>query len=97
MPREWPKPSLRLAYGEFERRIGHIASPKGAKTKLIQAAVESTTGPFTLSDLERACPGVSRDMVRRVLRQLRQAGQVEPLGRGPGARWQKRGNTLKKG
>jgi SNF2 family DNA or RNA helicase len=35
--------------------------------------------------LERACPGVSRDMVRWVLRQLQNAGNVVCLGRGPGA------------
>jgi DNA-binding FadR family transcriptional regulator len=29
--------------------------------------------------------GVSRDMVRRVLRQLKVAARVEPLRRGPGA------------
>ena len=41
--------------------------------------------------LERACPEVSRDMVRRVLRDLKAAEQVECLGRGPGARWRKKG------
>jgi len=87
---------LKLAYGEFERRVGQTSSPKGAKTEMIEAAIESTKGLFTIRDLERACPGVSRDMVRRVLRSLREAGKVEPLGRGPGAQWRRRGNTLKK-
>jgi hypothetical protein len=42
--------------------------------------------PFTLSQLEQACPGVSRDMVRRVLRE--QTGKlVACQGRGPGALW----------
>src|SRR5215210_390835 len=81
---------LKLAYGEFESRIGQTASPKGAKTKMVEAAVESLKEPFTIGDLERACPGVSRDMVRRVLRQLKEAGRVEPLGRGPGAQWRKK-------
>jgi Fic family protein len=87
---------LKLAYGEFERRVGQTASPRGAKTEMVEVAVESMTGPFSITDLERACPGVSRDMVRRVLRQLKQRGEVEALGRGPGALWQKRGSTLKK-
>ena len=44
-----------------------------------------------LADLERACPGVSRDMIRRVLNT--QKGQsVDCIGRGPGALWQRRGN-----
>jgi len=64
---------------------------------LIGAAIKSFQGEFTLADLERACPGVSHDMARKVLRNLRQTGDVECLGRGPGARWKRRGNTLKRG
>jgi Fic family protein len=81
---------LKLAYGEFEQRMRQTASPKGAKTQMIEAAVTSTSGNFTVAELERVCPGVSRDMVRKVLRQLKQAGKVESLGRGPGAPWRKR-------
>ncbi len=59
------------------------------------------SGTFTLYELERTCMGVSRDMVRKVLRNvlrnLQKAGFVECLGRGPGAVWRKMGNTLKKG
>lgn len=88
---------LKMAYGEFERRVGQTASPKGAKTEMVEAAVESMADSFTVNDLERACPGVSRDMIRRVLRGLKEAGKVEALGRGPGALWRKRGSTLKKG
>jgi hypothetical protein len=61
---------------EFERRVGQTASPKGAKTEMIEAAVEAASAPFTVSDLERACPGVSHDMVRHVLRNLKEAGHV---------------------
>ena len=74
-----------------------MKSPRGAKTKQIEAAVKAFSGTFTLYELERACMGVSRDMVRKVLRNLQKAGIVECLGRGPGAVWEKRGNTLKKG
>ena len=87
---------LKLTYEEFERRVGQTASPKGAKTEMIEAAIEAMTGAFTVNDLEKTCPGVSRDMVRRVLRKLKETGKVESLGRGPGALWQKRGSTLKK-
>lgn len=89
---------LKAAYKEFEQRLGQVKSPRGAKTALIEAAVRNFTGEFTLNDLERACPGVSRDMVRRVLRDLQKSEEVECLGRGPGAAWRgKGGNTLEKG
>jgi len=86
---------IKTAYMEFEERLGQIKSPRGAKTDLVETAVENFKNDFTLTDLERACPGVSRDMVRIVLRKLKSTGDVECLGRGPGARWRrKKGNTL---
>ncbi len=88
---------LKMAYREFEERVGQIKSPRGAKTELIQSAVNSYEREFTVNDLERACPGISRDMIRRVLRDLQKAGRVECLGRGPGAPWKKKGTTFKKG
>jgi len=88
---------LRRAYREFAGRAGQVKSPRGAKTTLVAAAMKAFPGEFTLSDLERACPGVSRDMVRRVLRDYQRAGELVCLGRGPGARWRKKGNTLKRG
>ena len=87
---------LKNAYREFENRVDRLKSPRGAKTEQVEAAVEAFSGRFTLYELERACMGVSPDMVRKVLRNLQKAGFVECLGRGPGAVWQKRGNTLKK-
>jgi Fic family protein len=87
---------LKNAYREFEDRVVQMKSPRGAKTKQVEAAVKAFSGTFTLHELERACMGVSRDMVRKVLRNLQKAGFVECLGRGPGAVWEKRGNTLKK-
>lgn len=88
---------LRRAYREFEQRAGQVKSPRGAKTVLVEAAMDAFPGEFTLADLERACPGVSHDMVRRVLRQLQKKGRVACLGRGPSAHWRRKGNTLKRG
>ena len=66
---------LRRAYREFEARAGQARTPRGAKTGLIEAAIDAFVGEFTLTDLERACPGVSRDMVRRVLREYPESWQ----------------------
>jgi Fic family protein len=88
---------LRRAYVEFEKRAGEVKSPRGAKTVLVETAIDAFPGEFTLGELERACPGVSRDMVRRVLRQLQKKGRVACLGRGPSAHWRRKGNTPKKG
>ena len=88
---------LKTSYREFEDRVGQIKSSRGAKTDLVEAAIKGFSGEFSLNDLERTCPGVSRDMIRRVLRDLQNAKKVECLGRGPGALWRKRGITSKRG
>jgi Fic family protein len=87
---------LRRAYREFEQRAGEVKSPRGAKTILVETAIDGFPGEFTLAELERSCPGVSRDMVRLVLRQLQKKGRVACLGRGPSAHWRRKGNTPKK-
>jgi Fic family protein len=88
---------LKFAYREFEDRVARLKSPRGAKTEQVEAAVKAFIGTFTLHELERTCMGVSRDMVRKVLRNLQKDGFVECLGRGPGAIWGKKGSTFKKG
>jgi Fic family protein len=88
---------LKTACREFEGRVGELKSPRGTKTELIRNAVSSFTEPFTLAELERKYPQISRDMVRKVLRQTQNKGLVECLGRGPGALWQRKGITLKRG
>ncbi|MCI0697217.1 hypothetical protein L0337_35090 [candidate division KSB1 bacterium] len=80
---------LKSAYREFEERLGQIKSPRGTKTEIITNAIERTGRPFRISDIQRECPGVSVDIIRRVLKTLRAAGQVKCLGRGQNAHWQK--------
>jgi Fic family protein len=88
---------LRRAYREFEQRADQVKPPRGAKIVLVETAIDAFVAEFTLGELERACPGVSRDMVRRVLRQLQKKGRVACLARGPSAHWRRKGTTLKKG
>lgn len=78
------------AYAEFEERVGAVDGGRGAKTARVLAAVERRAGPFSISEIERECPGTSRETVRLVLRRLRDDGVVAPLGRGRGAKWAKR-------
>lgn len=59
-------------------------------------AIAAQTGDFTLQDLIKACPGVSQDLIRKTLGKQQQAGKLECQGRGPGAIWRKKGNSLKK-
>jgi Fic family protein len=67
--------TIRSAGRELEQRAGQVKRPRGVKRALIEQAIAGFPGTFSLADVERACPGVSRDMVRRVLSDLRKAGQ----------------------
>lgn len=87
--------TLKTAYREFEERVGQLRSPKGAKTEMIMAAIEKTLGPFRIADIQRDCPGVSLDMIRQVLKTMKASGQVECLGRGQNAQWQKTGKGIR--
>jgi len=80
---------LKEAYHEFERRVGETAARRGEKRETVIAAVERTTGPFTIAELQRECPGVSVDMLRHVLKALKAERRVECLGRGRNARWRR--------
>ena len=52
-------------------------------------AIRKAPDTFRISELQRACPAVSIDLIRRTLKRLREAGQVECLGTGRSARWRK--------
>ena len=78
------------AYKEFEERVAIIketASGKGSKAAQIKLAIKNKVGPFSISDIEKDCPGISRDWIRYVLRELRAGGELQSLGVGRGAKW----------
>jgi Fic family protein len=78
---------LLRAYAEFEARVGSIHRGKGAKTDAVRDAALRRVTPFAISEIENACPWVSRDTVRLVLRQLRDEGLISCDGVGRGAKW----------
>lgn len=78
---------LLRAYREFEDRVGEVREGRGAKTEQVRLAVLAKQAPFAISDIEAECAGVSRDMVRHVLRQMKAEELIRPIGRGRGAKW----------
>lgn len=75
------------AYKEFERRVGLITTGRGTKTVMVLDAIGHLRGDFNISDLQTICPNVGIDLIRRILREQRNLGKLECLGRGPNAKW----------
>ncbi|MCT7953496.1 Fic family protein [Ancylothrix sp. C2] len=80
---------LLSVYREFEQRVGYVTSAKGSKTAMVLDAINSLPREFSIKELQERCPTVSIDLIRRVLRQGREAGNLERLGQGVTARWRK--------
>ncbi|MFQ5575211.1 MAG: Fic family protein [Terriglobia bacterium] len=78
---------LLRAYREFEERAGQLE--RGTKTEMIRKAVDRRLVPFAISDITAELPTVSRDMIRFVLRKLRNEGIIESTGKGRAAKWRK--------
>ena len=81
--------ALLRAYKEFEERVGTITRGRGTKGDRVRAAILARNLPFSISEVEQTCPGVSRDMVRLVLRTMKSENLIESTGKGRGAKWQK--------
>ncbi len=80
---------LLRAYREFEERVGTIEYGRGNKGDRVRSEVLKRMLPFSISEIEEACPGVSRDMVRIVLRAIKAEGVIQPIGKGRAAKWQR--------
>jgi len=79
--------ALLRAYKEFEERVGTIARGRGAKGDRVRSEILKRQLPFSISEIEEACPGISRDMVRVILRAMKAEGLIAPNGKGRAAKW----------
>lgn len=80
---------LIAAYREFERRVGTLTTVKGAKSEMVLEAIRGFNRPFAREEIVERCPGVSVDLVRKILNEEGKAGRVRCLGRGPASRWER--------
>jgi Fic family protein len=78
---------LRNAYREFERQVESVEA-RPAKTDLVRRTVLERLEPFTLADMVALVPAASPQLVKKVLSEMKKAGQVRLAGRGRGARWE---------
>ena len=84
---------LKKSFSEFIDQVEKIETTKGAKTELVIEQIRKMNGDFTLSQLQSRCLNVSRDMVRKALKDLQKQGKVISEVRGLAARWRRKGNA----
>ena len=77
------------AYKEFEERAQNIKPARGAKTALLMKAISGQHSEFSISDIESACPAVSRVMIKKVLLQMQKDKKIKCLGKGQSAKWKR--------
>lgn len=78
---------LLRAYREFEERVGEVRKGRGSKSEQVREAVLAKQPPFSISEVEADCPGVSRETVRIVLREMSREGVIASTGKGRSAKW----------
>lgn len=79
--------TLLIAYEAFAERVEALTKARGGKTNLVMAAIHNFSSPLSISDIERQCPTVSRDLIRVVLNKMRDNKMIVCLGKGRGATW----------
>jgi Fic family protein len=77
---------VRSAYREFETQVT-AAPARPAKGDMIRRTLLEQTGSFTLAGLSAQLPGVSPQLIKKVLGKMKAEGLVRLDGRGRGASW----------
>ena len=80
---------LLKAYRDFENRVGIISSARGSKSSLVVDVLKNIQGEFTVKDIQNLCPGVSLDMIRKILRDERKKGNLKCTEMGRDSKWEK--------
>lgn len=81
------------AYRELESRTDQVTSAPGAKSAMVRETIYRLPQRFRIADVLKSCPGISRPTVDRVLRQLKEAGEIRLLSSGRFAEWEKTSST----
>ncbi len=84
---------VRSGYREFEKQVNEI-SARPAKTDMVRRAVLDQPTDFTLAELSADLPGLSPQLIKKVLADLKSEGEVALAGRGRGAVWHLRQSRM---
>lgn len=79
--------TLKTACIEFESGFSGTAAPRGSKRRMVEDAILSMKGNFSLSDVQDKSPGVSIDTIRKIFKEKQKDGLLECIIHGRDAKW----------
>jgi hypothetical protein len=71
------------------KSVGTIERFRGCKGHRVHTEILDRALPFSISEIEETCPGVSRDVVRLGLPAMKSEELIESTGKGRGAKWRR--------
>jgi Fic family protein len=82
--------TIKTACMKFEREFPASLLREDQKVKMVDDAIKSLTGEFSISEILDKCPGVSIDMVRKIFKEKQKTGKLVCKGKGRDAKWYKK-------
>ncbi|TGN10564.1 Fic family protein [Leptospira ilyithenensis] len=80
---------LKESYKQLDTRLENLPNNRGNKSELIINFIGNSIGPFSIADIKYNLPGVSVELIRKLLKDLQNENKVRSLGRGRNAKWEK--------
>ncbi len=80
---------LKEAYKQMDERLQNTPASKGSKSDIIIDYIQNHIGKFSVADIKYHSPGVSIELIRKLLKELQKEGKVRSTGRGRNAQWEK--------
>lgn len=81
---------VKEAYRELAERVSFVDGSSGGSSELIRKVILEQHTPFTLATIAEQFKLSSKQLIKKVLYQLKGEGKVVLSGRGRGARWKTR-------
>ena len=81
---------LLLAYRNLSSRAAALSGRRGIKTELVLAWIDAAPDDFSIREIQQQVPECGLELIRKIIKEQKNAGMIQCLGRGPNARWRKR-------
>ena len=81
---------LLQAYRELSARVEALGGRRGVKTELVLAWIDAESGDFSIRQIQQQIPECGIELIRKIIKEQKNAGRIICLGRGPHSLWRKK-------